>query len=266
MNKKVASLAIGALTAFGSTGFAQFDLSDLSMSTTFGFESEYVFRGKQVSDESFQGSVETSISGFYAGVWTSQPIADITNPAHAQTTGNEVDLYTGYTFGFYEGFTADVGVTYYWYPDSLPGPFSVDRSREVKFGLIYDHILSPSVYFYYDFDLEQTTLEFSAGYEYDTSEWISSTTLAFSGNLGFVDADDRFAGQTTVPAALKGLENNGYTYYGLTADLSYSFTETANASIGVRYTGNNDEDAISNFAGFKREGNFWWGISFSAGF
>lgn len=274
MNKKLSALAISALVGFGSLANAQFlpDADEFSITTTFAYESEYLFRGIQLSDPAFQPSVEFGWGGAYLGLWTNQPIDD--DDTFGFSTDNEIDIYFGYGFSM-EWVSFDVGMTYYWYPEAGPGfgafAADIDYTRELYVGAAFDVFFNPAVYVYYDFDLEAWTFEFSGGYSYDISEFVANSSLEFGAYLGFVGVDDLTAGFGPPPPA--GIEfSNGWTYWGLTLDWVYTFTDYASGSIGVRYSGNNDggEDDLlvpgSNQVNNGKEDNFWWGVAFTAGF
>ena len=274
MKKQIIALATTAL--FGASyAVAQVDLSDLSVSTSMAFESEYIFRGKQKTDEAFQPSVELGMGGLYGGVWTSQPADD----DGASNQDSEVDLYLGYGMDLTDMVSLDAGFTYYLYPEqegetSLPGGLTgVDRSRELYVGVAADVMLHPAAYLYYDLDLEQIVIEFSGGYSFDLSDFVSGSSLDLTGYVGFIETDDFSAGQISNP--ILNSITNGYTYWGLSADYTYSFTDAASMSVGVRYAENNDNggpgtnpvlDGTGYSVPLDRQDHLWWGASFSAGF
>jgi len=273
MNKKITAMAVTALLCAGSA-HAFIDMNDLSISTSFAVEGAYVFRGKQVTSWSFQPSIEFGADGYYAGIWTNQPFNNndqsVGGPASGPD-GNEVDFYLGYGMEIADPFSIDVGFTYFWYPDATAGlgGVPVDRSREIYIGATADVMLSPAVYFYYDFDLEQVTLELSVAHSVDLSDMVDNTSLELGGYWGFLNADDLNGGQIATPA-IGGDPENGYSYWGLTADVVYSFNDTSSASIGIRYSGNNDNGnavgATDGFGDRALEDSFWFGASYTAGF
>ncbi len=243
MKNKISIILVSSLLS-AITAFGQLDLSELSMTASFDFESQYVFRGKDLADASFQPSVELEVGGFYSGIWLNEPTDDV------RGASNEVDIYFGYTVNVEDSYNVDVGVTYYWYPTAA----TVSRSREIYAGIALEHDYNPALYIYYDFDLEQITLELSAGYSFDISDQVANSSIDVKGYWGLLQTDDKNAGQmaTTV--------ENGYTYLGFSVDYVYSFNDTSSLSTGIRYGGNND--GVIN----GREDSFWWGVSFSSGF
>ena len=211
--------------------------SDVSISTTFAFESEYVFRGAQLADESFQPSVEVSYEGFYLGTWVSSPMID----PGAQFL-NEVDIYGGYGIEVSDTISLDVGLTYYWYPEE---PATASGTKEFFLGVSHGIAFFPDPYLYYDVDLDTFTIEFSKGHSFALDGEDGALTFDLGAGLGFVSPKDGDSG----------------IYASGTADFSYSFSDSASLSIGIRFSGIGDE-----LAGGGRTSNAWWGTSFSAGF
>lgn len=266
MKKTIATIAMASV--LGGSVFAQ-DLSELSVSGTFAFESEYVFRGSKLTDEAFQPSIEFGMpvygGDFYVGLWTSMPIAD----GFPSNQGNEVDPYFGYAYPVTDMFTVDGGFTYYWYPSSIyiaPATVNgaIDRTREFYLGVSADVMLSPAAYVYYDIDLEQWVIEGSIGYDFDLEEsmGITSTILSLGAYVGNVSTGNQNAGQTP-PVPGVGDPENGYAYYGINADLIYSLSENVDFGLGVRLSGNNDGDTGNSVNGGPGSSDtfFWWGAN-----
>lgn len=236
MNKKIIAVLAASCT-LGGIASAQIDTADFSLSSTVGFESEYVFRGIQQAPGSMQVSVEANVAGFYAGVWANQPVFDDFFGKY----DNQVNLYIGYSASVSELVEIDVGGTYYTYPEST----GRKNTQEVYAGMIFDVLLTPSVYLYYDFELENFTAEVAAGYTFDLVDIAPGTSFELGGNLGYVDVKN----------------GKDYTFAGATADLKYSFTDNASLSVGARLSKN----TVTRTPAFNRS-NLWWGISFTAGF
>jgi len=244
--KKIATIALASVLGAGALS-AQ-SLADLTLTGTFNLESEYVFRGQKLAQESFQPSLEAGLplygGDFYAGVWTNLPIEN--------NAENEIDFYAGFAYPVTDMFTVDVGAIYYWYPsqDNSPLDGTVDREREVYVGVSADVILSPAVYGFWDFDQEGWTLEGSVGYTFDLEQaaGVSGAALELGGYLGYTDVDDVSAGQGTEAG-------NGYGYVGGSADLTYQVNEATSTGLGVRVAYNNDDipGASDTF--------FWWGAN-----
>ena len=225
LKKTIASLAFVYLFGSGSALAV-----DISISTTFDYESEYVFRGIQLADQSFQPSVEASFDGAtYIGIWANLPTDD-----PAGVAGTEIDFYGGFGIDLSEGIGLDLGATIYYYPE-------VDFSTlEAYVGFSFDVPLEPGLYLYWDFDLDTITIEASGGYSYDLAD---ATSLDLSAYIGSVSPD----------------AGDSYIYVGGAVDLSYTFSDNASGAIGVRVS--------SNDVGVgTKDSNFWFGLTFSAGF
>lgn len=250
MKKHITALALAGL-GLGALNAQSDYTADLSISGSFDFETMYVFRAKQVHWQSLQPGVEFGypiLGGeAYAGVWSAQPVD---NKGGVQWP-NEVDFYGGYAFPVADMLTLDVGFTYYWYPDSAPGGGLARQWREIYIGATVDVILSPALYFFYDFDQQQTVLEGSIGYDFDLGDLIGANGLSLDlgAYYGWLAAD-RYFGVTG--------DKNGYMYGGATADLVYAFSENVGASVGVRWAANND-GSVMNQGG--RQNNIWFGAS-----
>lgn len=228
---------IVCLAALGA-GMSYAGAEELSISSTFAWESEYIFRGEQFADEYFAPSVDIAYGGFYAGIWAALPF----NLDRSMGEVNEVDYYAGYAMDLNEMAGLDFGATYYTF-DSQDDFFDSDTNTfEVYTGISLSTNFAPAFYVYYDFDLETLTFEGSVGHSIEVGE---SSTVDFSASLGYVEPD---AGES-------------YLYYGASAGYSYSFSEGAAMSMGLNYYGA-DEDMM-----YGGDGNtLTYSISFTAGF
>lgn len=227
-------IALAALACSVSALSAQ--ESELSVSATVAWESEYVFRGVQLGDSGFQPAVDLSYGGAYVGLWTYQPVDS------KDSISREIDVYAGYGLDLNETFSIDFGATLYYYPsvqDFIP---TADKTTvEGYIGGSLSTLLNPSLYFYYDFTLENFTVEASLGHSFAVNENVS---FDLAGAMGYVWTD-------------AGID---YWYGQASIDLVYAFTENAAFAIGTRGS-LNDVDVP-----FFRDANWWWGASFTAGF
>lgn len=249
------TLIIAGLAACAATSA---HAEDLSISTTLGFESRYVFRGVQFAETSVQPAVEISYGGFYGGAWFNLPIGDddlVVTPG-----GEELDLYAGYSANFTETVSFDVGFTYYTFPDLASGFFDFfeedgdglgANTFEVFAGLSLDAPLAPSLYVYRDFNFDTFTIEGGVSHSFPLSE---TTSFDLGGALGYVIDDDT---------------GGDYLYGSATADLSYALSDDASLAAGVRYGGSDiaggsiiDDSILGTF----KSSGFWWGLSLSASF
>ncbi|HSH09316.1 MAG TPA: TorF family putative porin [Oceanipulchritudo sp.] len=235
--KKITAI-LASVVAMTSIAGAQ----ELSVSTTLAWESDYIFRGVRLADEYFAPSVDISYGDFYAGIWAALPV----EAAKADgTDATEVDFYAGYGIGLNETISADIGFTYYTYPQSSDEFFDTSNTFEIYAGLSFEAPLSPAVYVFYDFDLEALTLEASGGHTVEVSEEGSVDVTVY---LGYVEPD----------------VDSGYYYYGAGVAYNYAFTENASASIGVNYYGS--EEGLSPWRYESDKYKFTLTASFTAGF
>lgn len=261
MNKTIATLAI-----FGTAGalFAQEAATqpvdqpsesiaaNLSIAGTFGYENAYVFRGALKDRNAFQSGVELgyAVGGgeVYAGVWGSLPISNYDGV-------KEFDYYIGYNHAI-DIVTVDAGFTYYSYAGT-PNRFSpAQHTREIYIGASADVLLSPSVYFYYDFDLNQTVFEGSISYSLDLTQYtnVEGLSLENKAYLGFLNARKA--------QAQPGTQKNGYTYFGFASDIAYAVSENVSTSFGIRWAMNNDGHNGNSVNGSGTKDNqFWFGAS-----
>lgn len=233
MNIKIATISIALVIALSPVVHAQVD-ERLSVSATYAFESEFVFRGVQIAGDTFTPSVEARYKAdenmdLYFGLWTSLPVQKVYNSI------KEHEYYAGVTFPVFENLKLDLGGSYYQYR-----PYTDDSTVEGYVGLTWESLLSPAVYYYYDADMEESTVEISAGY---TIPIDLKTGLILGGYVGYSE----FAGDSK--------------YIGLMADLSYSFTRYARATIGARMAHLDPEEDL-----LDTDTRLWWGASFTAGF
>ncbi|MGJ8561291.1 MAG: TorF family putative porin [Litorimonas sp.] len=219
---------------------------DVNWSLSADLVSDYVFRGVSLADTAAQTGVEVGAGNFYAGAWFSTGVGDTSILA-----GDEVDLYMGYGLDLSEVISADVGVTYYHYPQG-GSLFSENGGAagtyEVYGGLAFDYSLSPSLYAFYDFTLENFTVEGSVGHSVAASD---SVSLDLGLSAGLVDG-------------------NGFSYeYGTaSAAVSKAITDTASVYVGANYT-LNSEDALNYsdiLAGTPQGDLLWFGTGISTSF
>lgn len=219
---KQTALVVAALAAGASVQAEEAQASALSVTVDVTYVSDYIFRATNLGNAAIQPSVEAAYGDFYAGVWASNAISNTDDLS-------EVDLYAGYGLAIDDTFSADVGVTRYTYE----GGSAIDTT-EAFVGVSADVLLTPSVYAYYDFDLDNTTFELSVGYSLPVDA--IHTSLDFSAAAGYVDLGDAIAG------------NDDYTYYSVGVAVPYKLSETATLTAGVDYVYNN-EDTVAGFNG-----------------
>ena len=247
MKTKFALLGASCALLAGLASPAYAQDSGVTISTSFDVVTDYVFRGVSLADTAIQPGVELGAGDFYAGVWFSTGFGDTSAAA-----GDEVDLYAGYGFSLSDTVSADVGLTYYHYPQG-GGLFSTNGggsgTYEIYGGLAFDTALSPSVYAYYDFTLEAFTLEAGLGHSVALPDSDASFDLGLS--AGLVDGD-----------------GFSYEYGQVSAALSKAVTDAASVYVGANFTVNSD--AALNFketlAGNPKDTLLWFGAGVSSSF
>jgi uncharacterized protein (TIGR02001 family) len=211
---KQSALALAVL-AGGVSAQAQ-EASALSVTVDVTYVSDYVFRGVQLAGASVQPSVEASYGDFYAGIWHSNAVSG-TNAGF----DSETDLYAGYGFAINETLSLDVGVTRYVYSGG-----SGNDTTEAYIGIAADVLLSPSFYYYHDFDLEISSYIASVGYSLPVDA--ISSSLDFSASLGYIQ-----------------IPSSDYTYGSVGVSIPYALSETATLTAGVEYIYNDTAVNIS---------------------
>ena len=239
-------LLIASTALMGMMLPATAQAGDLSVSTSVDVTSDYVFRGISLADTAIQPGVEAALGDFTFGAWFSTGIGDTSILA-----GDELDLYAGYSFGLSDTVSADVGITYYHYPQG-GSLFETDGggagTYEVYAGLGFDTALSPSVTAYYDFTLEALTLEGGIGHSFATSE---STSFDLGLTAGMVDGD-----------------GFSYEYGQLSASYGVAFTDDVSAYIGANYALSSEDslDYKKILAGAGKDNLLFFGAGVAAGF
>jgi hypothetical protein len=230
---------------------ALFAVEGLSVSESIGFESEHLYRGLAVANETVTASVDASYKLYNGSLYASVAAA---MPAN-NSWSNEVDTTIGYKLPVYGKYTADVGATYYWFTEDSA---TMSRSREVFAGVTYAGLyVNPAVYAYYDFDLQAWTVDVSGSYSVDLAKYgVAKTSLDLGAHMGF------FNGANMTEFTNKADNGqNGYAFYGASADVVYHFSDSASASVGASFAGNNDNNQT-----YRETGALIWGVKLSAGF
>ncbi len=196
----------------------------------------------------------------------------------------------------------DLGYTYYYYPNqsayynfniSTPCPsmgaatqnksFGLNRAHEIFIGLRGNVIAKPSLYTYYDFSRAQWVFQGNISHSFpldlfsNAMPYCQSLSFDIGAYIGYLIAHDYLGDQTRksynqfAPLAPDPKWNNSYCFGGLTADLVCHINDHMQASIGLRYAGNNDGDSAFGQSKCIRpsigghEDLFWWttGVDFN---
>ncbi|MDR2673774.1 MAG: TorF family putative porin [Opitutaceae bacterium] len=241
--KKVAILLSSLVAGVSMLAQSNEPSSSYKVSADFTYANEYVFRGIKSAGNSFQPSIEVTIDEFYVGFWTNQPVT--------KNQENELDIYVGYKQQITENLQLDVVATYYWYPEART--FGTKKTYEAGVGATYNlRGLSFSAYGYYDFRLEATTLQASAGYSFPLEAL--GTSLDFNVYLGTVSARD------TDPDALRTGVKEAYNYYGADLTLPYRLNDNAILHAGIHYASNDGEPLWAD------DNKLWFTLGLTVGF
>ena len=214
---KQTALALAAISAGVSAQAAEAAKSDLSVTVDVTYVSDYVFRGAKLGDASIQPSVEAAYADFYAGAWHTSEISH-------NDGATETDFYAGYGYKLNDKIKLDAGATAYTYNGG-----GNNDTIEGYVGVSVDVLLSPSVYGYYDFDLDVATVEDSIGYSIPVDAIKASIDL--SAKVGNVSAP-----------------GEDYTYGVAGVAIPYKLSETATLTVGADYI-INDSSSITGFSG-----------------
>lgn len=218
-------LALAALTAGVSA-----QASELSATIDVTYVTDYVFRAVRASEAAIQPSVEATYGDFYAGLWYSD---DINNAAVSET-----DLYAGYNLKASDTLSFDFGVTRFFYDGQSAGD-----TTEAFVGASLKSVVTPSLYYYYDFDREVSTIEASVGYSLPIDAIKASLDL--TGKFGYVIRDGDLVGYGVTT-------KNEYSYFSAGAAVPYKLSDTATLTVGVEYIYNN-EKTLSMFDAGQNE-------------
>jgi len=216
---------------------------DVSVSTSIDYVSEYVFRGVSFARSAVQPGIEVSSGDLTVGVWTSAALGEVSAAA-----GDEIDVYASYGFELTDVVSASVGATIYHFPDVDGSLFDFGDASTLEFsaGVEFDTPLAPSATVYYDIDLEALTLEGGIGHSLEVGD---GSSLDLGLTVGHVEADGG----------------------GDSASLGYGFTDDVSAYVGANYS-LSSEDTLQ----FKVDGNgdaftakdnlLWFGVGVAASF
>jgi len=233
---KVKNIVLGAALLLSASSM---NASEISATSTFEYQTAYMFRGVQYAEGVFTPSVDFSYLNAYVGVWAALPTDD--------AEANEVDFYAGYALEVNEVLSADFGVTYYSYPDSSSKFLdSSVNTTEFYAGISAEALGSPSLYVYYDIDTRDLTVEASTGHSFDIYQ-DTTLDLGLTGGYRIMDA----AG------------TSDYTYLILSSGVGYTFNESVSGSVSVNYS-LNSENYI--FDSESESSHVWLAFSLSAGF
>ena len=245
---KTPLLLLAALAAAAGLG-AQSENSRSSYSITadFTYTSKYVFRGVQLARDSLQASAEVAVGAprhgeFYGNLWTNQPFD--------RGEDDEIDFRVGYRRQVAKGLSLEALATYYGYPRAGTG--ATKHTVEGGVGATFDaRGFSPSVYYYYDFNLKASTVEGAIGYGIPLPA--IGTSLDVSVFAGTSQADDaKPESGVTV--------KESYNYYGASLEVPYQLSQNTKFRVGAHWATNE-----KYIAGTPRD-RFWVDVGFTVAF
>lgn len=208
--------------------------SEISVNASVSLVTDYRFRGlsRSSGDPAIQGGVTVShASGVYAGLWSSSTSFEVVGPAAERVYGaQELDLFGGWS-GPVGGFTADVGLLYYAFPNGHVGKAEFFEPYASLAGTLGPVTAKLGV----NYAWRQQALNFNGGRKDDNlyiygelSGGVPNTRVSLSARLGYTDGalSPRYAtGQT--------LDYRG----GLDWNLGATYAITRNLSVGAQYVG-----------------------------
>jgi len=254
MNKTIASIS-AAIVASG-TSLSAFvpAVADFGVTSDITFASEYVFRGIERADQSFQPSVEANVGDFYVGVWANLPIQ---NRELLEDRGlTELNYYGGFAVDIpgVDFLTLDLGAKAYHFPRT-----GTNRNHEVFAGTKFQDLLvtglGASVYYFYDIDLRSHVVEGSLGYSFD----LNPVNVPASIDAAVLYGNQ--SGRRIREGAVRPGEN--YHYYGASLEMPFRLNEFSKVTAGVHY----QTAERVNLAEIPGRGqNLFWTISYAAGF
>ncbi|MDR1498301.1 MAG: hypothetical protein LBS59_07850 [Puniceicoccales bacterium] len=273
--KKYTLAAAAALALLGTTSLSAQSFRDvlrpISVKARVGSESEYVFRGKEHSDFNLQTRVNLEYqlpstrvgSSIYGNIFSMNPVTQSANLADF-SLGSKL-VYNDFLFDFgwiYHSFPNQNDL-HWGIPGGAPNPITnraiYNRSNELFLSAGTDYQGTKiAAWAYYDFNLEQLTLEANASRAFSFPAVLPGIEFVLSAYAGYVsahaaNADQRDAG---IPKW-----RNDYGYIGGSVDLTYNVSEYTTIGVGVRYAWNSDgswRDELRLVG--NTSDNLWWGF------
>ncbi|HVU36787.1 MAG TPA: hypothetical protein VHC95_00485 [Opitutales bacterium] len=273
MNKHLLTAVLALSLVASAHAQSSGPLANLTVSGTFDYESQYVFRGKKVTNSALQPMVNfaypVSDGTVNAYVWTSNPLGRQGTATPGGNNEIDIGIYYQHAIPGIDNTTGEVGYQLYWYPNfgNGVGATAASRTHEFHVGAIYDttsllnYNLMPTVKWYHDVILDSDTLTGSIGYSWDLSDasglkGLSLNPLATLGWTGMNRTFGDVAGQNW---------RNSYLFWELDLELDYKFNSNTTLFFAGHYAGQNDGTA-GGFAGGNpsangsNSGQIWLGL------
>ncbi|MBY0421989.1 MAG: hypothetical protein K2Q06_06765 [Parvularculaceae bacterium] len=222
---------------------------------TLGFESRYLFRGLELSQESFQPAVTFAKGGLSATAWFNFPI-DNADPVARR--GEELDIVLSYAAPVSETVKLEAGFTYYTYPERDRGFFDVfnedgdglgANSFEPYVAVAFTAPLSPKIYLFRDVFFDTTTVQGNLAHSIPLSD---KASFDLSGQIGYVFDDAGGA---------------DYLYGHALANVTYKVTDKASVYAGGRFGGSNIAGGgVIDGPGLRKSSGLWAGAGLTFSF
>jgi hypothetical protein len=233
--KKLSVISATALSlCFASAG----DLPNFLLDGSVQFQTETINRGRKEGQKSFtlrsEGGVKVFDAGeIYFGVKATLATRSTSDDILFDYL-NTVSPHIGCIYDVTNDITIDAGFRHNFYT-AVPKDAEYRRSSsEVYAGVIYDALVSPSIYGFYDFNRKEFAIEGNVAYTFDlSSHTIDGLGIKVGAKLGYDTSKKPYGAPYDAAWGSKG-----YAYYGFNADLVYSFSEQISARVGVNYCGN----------------------------
>jgi hypothetical protein len=203
----------------------------------------------------------------------------------------EVSPYLGFSYGITDIFTLDCGCVWRFWP-SMPSELREatfkNASSEAYVGIAADVLLSPSVYFAYNFDWKEMVAGGRIAHTCDLGKFgLNGFAVKFGAKVGYDKADRPYGinakrlGELAAEATGRGEAASGlqrllrsalgvgkaHWFYGANADLIYSFNKHARVRVGVEMEGNfAQKKAWQNLGGFLPSKTIWFNAAFDCSF
>jgi opacity protein-like surface antigen len=264
-NKEIMKkLSIVAAAVLGLCQLGAIGATDVSVDMGAGFRTRYVEKGAIRGKEVFTSDVKIGVKvmencRIYGGVESFMSARTGSTYDSEEKYLGPKNLYdraapfVGVEYEVSDALVVDVGYKHNFYPKIsemckvVPVINSVKKcSGELYAGISYDYPVAPSLYISYDFQRRGFNAIGALDYEHALGGGLK---LKLGASIGydvtkkpfackFVADADAGAYKDLLVGLKESLKKKGYVYYGVTADLVYSFNEHASASIGIGFAGN----------------------------
>jgi uncharacterized protein (TIGR02001 family) len=245
---KILGIVLG-LSSMGSLAFSQTTATTaeapvadaLTVDASFGYESQFFFRGWTIAKDSLQTDLSLSYQNYSLGVWNHAPLRS------SQSSTSEFDFYGSAETSLTDSITGALGFTLYYYPSvSGQGVDTVTFEPNVTFTFdLSDKIyISPSVMIAYDTELQNWTFEASTDYSFGLCDALD---LELGAGVGLVTVH----------------HGKNYAYGQLSANVVYSVKEPVQVYVGARGGFNSLGKADR---GSQKSTEFWFGAGVRASF